>query len=75
MALTILAIPFLFVGVISSFYTLDAAPCFTVGFSGKGGICFAPGSPMPEVIKYGCVAVGFALLYAGRLQINRRRGS
>jgi hypothetical protein len=29
---------------------------------------------MPEVIKYGSVAVGFALLYAGRLQIRRQRG-
>ena len=28
---------------------------------------------MPEVIKYGSVAVGFALLYAGRLQIKRQR--
>jgi hypothetical protein len=28
---------------------------------------------MPEFIKYGSVAVGFGLLYAGRLQIRRRR--
>ena len=28
---------------------------------------------MPEVIKYGSVAVGFALLYAGRLQIKWQR--
>jgi hypothetical protein len=28
---------------------------------------------MPEVIKYGSVLAGFALLYAGRLQIRRQR--
>jgi hypothetical protein len=35
--------------------------------------CFEQGSQMPEVIKYGSVLAGFALLYAGRLQIRRQR--
>jgi hypothetical protein len=29
---------------------------------------------MPEFIKYGSVVAGFALLYAGRLQIKKQRG-
>ena len=39
---------------------------------GLGGVIVNADS-MPEVIKYGSVAVGFAFLYGGRLQIKRRR--
>ncbi len=74
MALTILAIPFIFVGAFISVYSVDAARCFAIGSAGKGGYCFEPGSYLPETIKYGCVLIGFALLYAGRRQIRRRRG-
>jgi hypothetical protein len=28
---------------------------------------------MPEAIKYGAVALGFLLIYAGRRQMKRRR--
>jgi hypothetical protein len=28
---------------------------------------------LPEVIKYGSALAGFALLYAGRLQLKRQR--
>jgi hypothetical protein len=28
---------------------------------------------MPEIVKYGSVLFGFALLYAGRRQIKRQR--
>jgi len=73
MVLTILAIPFLVLGVMISPYALDTARCFAIGFAGKGGYCFEPGSHMPEAIKYGCVLAGFALLYAGRRQIKRQR--
>ena len=73
MALTILAIPLLVMGVLTSPYTMQGQRCFTVGFAGKGGYCFEQGSHMPETIKYGLVLAGFASLYAGRRQIQRRR--
>lgn len=73
MALTILAIPMLVLGVLTSPYTMQCQRCFTVGFASKGGYCFEQGSHMPETIKYGLVLAGFALLYAGRRQIQRRR--
>jgi hypothetical protein len=72
MALTILAIPLIFVGAFLKIYAVEATRC--VALFGKGGFCFAAGSDMPELIKYGCVLAGFALLYAGRLQIKRQRG-
>jgi hypothetical protein len=74
MGLTILAIPFLILGVFMKPYSQDASRCFTVSFTGTGAYCFEQGSIMPEAIKYGSVAIGFALLYAGRRQIRRQRG-
>jgi hypothetical protein len=75
MVLTILAIPFLVLGVFISPYTLASARCLAIGSVSNGGYCFEPGSHLPEAIKYGCVLLGFALLYAGRRQIKRARGS
>ena len=75
MALTILAIPFIVVGVFITPYGVDAARCFSIGSVSNGGYCFGPGSQLPEIIKYGSVAIGFGLLYFGRLQIKRSRGS
>jgi hypothetical protein len=74
MVLTILAIPFIILGVLISPYSLEAARCIALGFASKGGYCFEQGSHMPETIKYGCVLFGFALLYAGRRQIKHKRG-
>ena len=74
MALTILAIPLLVMGVLTSPYTMPGGQrCFSIGFSNQGGTCFEQGSQMPVTIKYGLVAAGFVLLYAGRRQIQRRR--
>ena len=72
MGLTILSIPFIALGVFLKPYVLENSRC--IGFAGLGPYCFEQASSMPEVIKYGSVAVGFALLYAGRLQIKRHRG-
>jgi hypothetical protein len=71
MGLTILAIPFLVLGVFLKPYVLENSRCISVGASGP--YCFARDSNMPDVIKYGSVVAGFVLLYAGRLQINRQR--
>lgn len=73
MGLTLLAIPFIFLGVFITPYTQGAQRCVAVKFAGPGAYCFEQNSPMPETIKYGLVAVGFALLYAGRRQIKQRR--
>ena len=74
MALTILAIPLLVMGVLTSPYTGPGGQrCFNVGFSKQGGACFEQGSQLPETVKYGLVAGGFILLYAGRRQIQRKR--
>lgn len=70
MLLTLLAIPFLFFGVFVK--TSDEGPQRCIGVN-KDKYCFERTSQMPEFIKYGSVAVGFGLLYAGRLQIRRRR--
>ena len=72
MGLTILSIPFIALGVFLKPYVLENSRC--IGFFGLGPYCFEQASSMPEVIKYGSVAVGFALHYAGRLQIKRQRG-
>jgi hypothetical protein len=72
MGLTILSIPLIALGVFLKPYTLENSRC--IGFSGLGPYCFEQTSSMPEVIKYGSAAVGFALLFAGRLQIKRQRG-
>ena len=72
MGLTILAIPFIVIGVFLKPYSLDSSRC--VGVGGARPYCFTQDSSMPEIIKYGSVAAGFLLLYAGRLQIKRQRG-
>jgi hypothetical protein len=69
--LTVLSIPFIFLGVLVSPYSLPSQRCFTV--AGKGAYCFEQGSQMPEAFKYGSVLIGFGLLYAGRRQIKRQR--
>ena len=74
MALTIFAIPFILLGVLIKPYSLESARCFSIRFAGNGAYCFEQGSNLPETIKYGFVLAGFALLYAGRRQIQRRRG-
>lgn len=73
MGLTLLSIPFIFLGVFINPYTDGLQRCLAVKFAGSGAYCFEQNSPMPETIKYGLVAVGFALLYAGRRQIKRQR--
>lgn len=73
MALTLLSIPFLILGVFIQPYEQQSQRCFSVKFASTGAYCFEQGSQMPETIKYGAVAVGFLLLYAGRRQIKRRR--
>ena len=50
----------------------DEGPQRCIGVA-KDKFCFERTSQMPEFIKYGSMAVGFGLLYAGRLQIKRRR--
>ena len=74
MGLTILSIPFIVLGVFLKPYSLDNARCISVNFVRSQPYCFAQDSQMPEIIKYGSVVVGFALLYVGRLQIKRQRG-
>jgi hypothetical protein len=72
MGLTILAIPFMLFGIFVKPYALDGTRCIGAKFAGAHPFCFEQASQMPEIIKYGSVAVGFALLYAGRLQIKRQ---
>jgi hypothetical protein len=74
MALTILAIPFLVLGVFINPTTQQDQRCFSLNAVSKTPYCFAQGSIMPETIKYGSVAIGFALLFAGRQRIRRQRG-
>jgi hypothetical protein len=71
MGLTILAIPLIILGVFIKPYALESSRCVSVG---ARAFCFARESSMPEVIKYGSLLAGFALIYAGRLQIKRQRG-
>ena len=73
MGLTILAIPLILLGVFLKPYTTESARCISINFAGARPYCFEQGSNMPEMIKYGSVLAGFALLYAGRLQIKRQR--
>ena len=73
MGLTILSIPFIALGVFLKPYTLENSRCFNVSFVHSQPYCFAQDSQMPEIIKYGSVAIGFVLLYAGRVQIKRQR--
>ncbi len=74
MFLTVLAIPFIILGAFISPYSLTDARCFTVAFLSRSPFCFEQGSYMPEIVKYGCLLLGFALIYAGRQQIKRARG-
>jgi hypothetical protein len=74
MGLTILSIPFIILGVFLKPYPLDNSRCINLSFVRSQPFCFAQDSPMPEFIKYGSVVAGFALLYAGRLQIKKQRG-
>ena len=71
MGLTILAIPLIILGVFIKPYSLENSRC--IGVASARAYCFEQGSNLPEVIKYGSVLAGFALLYAGRLQIKRQR--
>jgi hypothetical protein len=70
MGLTILAIPLIMLGVFIKPYTQEKARCFNL--VGKA-YCFEQSSQMPEIVKYGSVLLGFALIYAGRRQIKRQR--
>jgi hypothetical protein len=47
MGLTILAIPFLILGVLASPYALDGKRCFGVGSGHKNGYCFEPALSRP----------------------------
>jgi hypothetical protein len=73
MGLTILSIPFIALGVFLKPYALENSRCVNINLLRSQPYCFAQGSQMPEFIKYGSVAIGFALLYAGRRQIKRGR--
>ncbi|HZP71126.1 MAG TPA: hypothetical protein VFB29_14385 [Pseudolabrys sp.] len=73
MGLTILSIPLIVLGVFLKPYSLDNSRCINISFVRSQPFCFARDSRMPEIIKYGSVLAGFALLYAGRLQIKRQR--
>ncbi len=74
MGLTILSIPFIILGVFLKPYSLDNARCINISFVRSQPFCFAQDSSTPEIIKYGSVVAGFALLYAGRRQIKKQRG-
>ena len=73
MGLTILAIPLILLGIFIKPYAVDNSRCISVAFAGTRPYCFEQGSNLPEVIKYGCLLAGFALIYAGRIQIKRQR--
>ena len=73
MGLTILAIPLIILGVFIKPFSQDNLRCLSLGFASARPYCFEQSSYMPEVIKYGSAVAGFALLYAGRLQIKRGR--
>jgi hypothetical protein len=72
--LTILAIPFLIMGVLLNPFNKGTQRCLGAKAGGPDALCFEQGSKMPETLKYGSVALGFLLVYAGRRQIKRRRG-
>ena len=74
MGLTILSIPLIALGVFLKPYTLENSRCINISVLRSQPYCFAQDSQMPEIIKYGSVVAGFALLYAGRRQIKRQRG-
>lgn len=74
MGLTLLAIPFILLGVFIRPYDAGAERCFRIELLSKTAYCFEQASHMPEIVKYGCMAVGVALIYLGRSQIKRSRG-
>ena len=74
MTLTLMSIPLIFLGAFIKPFAQNDMRCIAANFISKEPFCFVQDSPMPEVIKYGVVLVGFALLYAGRRQIKRQRG-
>ena len=74
MGLTILSIPLIALGVFLKPYSFENSRCINISVLRSQPYCFAQDSQMPEIIKYGSVVAGFALLYAGRLQIKRQRG-
>ena len=71
MVLTLLAIPFLILGVFITPYTQAAERCFNLNFFSKVPLCFEAASSMPEILKYGSLVVGFALIYTGRYLMRR----
>jgi hypothetical protein len=75
MLLTMFALPFLILGIFITPYSLANARCFSVSFVSKSPFCFELASNMPEIVKYGSLLLGFALIYLGRQQIRRARGS
>lgn len=74
MLLTMLAIPFMLAGIFMKPYAVEGARCVAIGFISREPLCFPEGSLGPDLIRYGALAVGFALIYAGRAQIRRQRG-
>ncbi|AXK83625.1 hypothetical protein DW352_25710 [Pseudolabrys taiwanensis] len=74
MGLTLLAIPFILLGIFVRPYAEGAERCFKIELLSKSAYCFEQASYMPEIVKYGCMAVGLALIYAGRRQIKQARG-
>ena len=74
MVLTMLALPFIILGIFIKPYTLDGLRCVAINFVSRQPFCFPADSLGPEVIRYGALAIGFALIYAGRAQIRRQRG-
>jgi hypothetical protein len=71
MLLTLLSIPFILFGAFVKPYEQQSQRCLSFN---QQPFCFEQDSSMPEIMKYGSVAVGFGFLYAGRRQIRRRRG-
>jgi hypothetical protein len=64
---------FLILGVLLNPFDQGAQRCIGVKKGGADALCFELGSKVPETIKYGAVAIGFLLIYAGRRQMKRRR--
>jgi hypothetical protein len=74
MILTMLALPFMILGLFVKPYAVEGMRCVAISFVSKQPFCFPAESLGPEVIRYGALAIGFALIYAGRWQIRRQRG-
>ncbi len=71
MALTMLAIPFLILGVFITPYVQGAERCFNLNFISKNPLCFEAASNMPEIVKYGSLVFAFVLIYTGRHLMRR----